>query len=938
MNEPSMISPANPCASAIAAKIADSSSDRSTFFVFPTQVSADSWAEVSLRTQEKAAVEMDRFIGWDDFLARIREPNIPASKKAADQKSRLLWALLILKEQEDRPFLRSLLKPGTIPALPLAASLARLAPSLPDLPAALSGLSTTPSKKAEIADYLAIADRYSRFLEKHSLYEPSQVRLAKEKSGHFILFEPALMPGFAKMSQSLIEACSIELFELGSHGPGANARDRALLKFRTFREEAQYVLANCAALLENGVRPEEIAISAPTCGPEFQAHVKLLARQFALPIEFRSGEPLSASPFGRLLASLSRASSEGFSLRTMERLFDRGPFVWKEDESARGLLRYASRFHIPEFSADKRYMSELWARTFSACADPGATVIDFYASLRKAALSIEGAGSFPALRRALYDFKDGFIEAENLPYEADRRLARVFEELDALEQWHSHFDHPALFAKPFDILMLELGETSYKASAQTEASAISIYPFHLGMLAASSIHFALDVSQNSLDTTLSYLSRTPKEIQPYLGEENDVGKEVLESFNAVNAVYCHAERTLSGYSVPHPYFSGAEVGAGSAAKTIKPDEIPATFDSEEAQAWRESAPTMLPTAQPENRRGAALGFFPSGNPERRRFPPPAMEGVSLVAARPLSRQRLLKLPACDAAPRLKISPARLKNMTQCPFKWFSACVPGIDKGPSALADLAEGSLSHALISAVLLEVAARDGSYNPAHIEAYLSWLDASFRRVLASITKQNGPSIEPSLEAAYPKIRNRIAQLLDFETDFSEEGWDIGNFEVSLSRAYEDLGLTLEGRADRISKRRSGFGSAGEAETYAVIDFKKKTTPKKRDFLADGNGKLRDFQIASYAAMLEGQGKKVERALYWSIEESRPFVVFGQGGARADSAAFDPERKALGAALASVARIMDAGSFLSITPSAESCDSCSMKPLCRAHFSSEHL
>ena len=935
MNESSMIAPANPRASAIAAKIEESSGDRSAFFVFPTQVSADSWAEVSLRTRGKSAVEADRFIGWDDFLIQIRSPNIPANRKAADQKSRLLWAFMILKEQVDQPFLRSLMKPGIVPALPLAANLARLAPSLPKLATtlrALSAIPATPAKNAEIADYIAMADRYSRFLEKHRLYEPDQVRPAREESCHFILFEPALMPGFAAMSQSLIEACSIELFELEPRGLEEKARDRALLKFRTFREEAQYVAANCAALLENGARPEEIAISAPDCGPEFQAHVKSLARQFALPIEFRSGEPLSSSPFGKLLASLSRASSEGFSLRTMERLFDRGPFRWKADALARGLIRYAAKFHIPEFSADKRYMSELWAKTFSACADPGAPLIDFYDALRKAALSIEGAGSFSALRRALYDFKNGFFEDDALPYEADRRLARIFEELDTLEQWHTHLDQPELSAKPFDILMLALDETSYKDSAQGKAGAISIYPFHLGMLVAGSIHFVLDLSQNSLDSALNYLSRTPKELQQYLGEGTDVSRELLESFNAVNAVYCHAERSLSGYSVPHPYFSGA----GATVKTIRLDEIPMTFDSGEIQAWRESAPDMMPIAQPENRRGAAMGIFPSGSQEPRRFPPPAMEGTRIVAARPLAKRRLLGLPACDATPYIKISPARLKNMTQCPFKWFASCVPGIDKGPSALADLAEGSLSHDLIRAVLLEAAARDGAFNPAHIEAYLGWLDISFKKALASITRQNGPSIEPAMKAAYPKIRHRIAQLLNFESDFSAEGWDIGNFEVSLFKVYEDLGLTLEGRADRISARRSDSDSADEAETWAVIDYKKKTTPKKRDFLADENGKLRDFQIASYAAMLEGQGKPVERALYWSIEESKPYVVFGQGGARADSSAFDPERKALAAALASVSRIVDEGGFLAITPSAESCASCSMKPLCRAHFSSE--
>ncbi len=932
MTEQEFAAPGNPGGSDIAKKISSCLAERKICFVFPTQVSADSWAEAALSLPGLEALETDRFLGWDGFLDRITSANIPKGRKKADARSRLLWAMSLLEEQRKKPFLRSLMSQVTAPPLSVAPGFARLAPTLRGIAVRLRTLSGDlpgGEREAELGEYLELAEKYSRFLDQNLLYEPAHLHPSTDRERHYILFEPSLMPGHAAVAAELDNACSVEVHSSRAQGGEPEDGESPILqKFATLHDELGYVLASCASLIEAGLQPEDIAISFPNPGPEIQAHLRLIAGQWGLPVDFRAGKTLAASPFGHLLTSISRASAEGFSLRTLRMLFDQGAFRWKEIDLARKLIRFASRYHIPELSADRQYMSEIWKRTLSLCPDPGADVRAFHASLLKAARSIAGAGSFAKLRGALHEFKDKYLDEKDIDPEADRTLERIFEELDGFDQWHGYLRAPDLRASPLDILLLALDATPYRTAES--ANAISVYPYHLGMLLASPIHFVMDASQDSLKPARGYFSRIPEELRDLIGEE-EIDEAVLSSFDAVHAVYCHAGKGLSGFSVPHPWF----LRNAARQHMVDGQGIPPLPDALEARAWRDSAAGELPARLAARSLRAARGILePDGRGNL--YPSSTLCGKSRVAATALDPGALLALPACDAAPFYKISPGRLKSLMECPIKWFMTCVPGIDGGSSAAAVLAEGSLAHALIRTLLQDIALRDGGFRPERIEDYMGWLDGIFESALSQILRQDGPSLEPSLEAAYPKIRDRIARILDFETGFRAEGWDIGSFETTLSRTYAELGLSLEGRADRISVRSSPGAPAGSG-AYAIIDYKKKNTPRKRDFLVDESGLLHDFQIAGYATMLEGEGKEVERALYWSIEESKAVTVFGPGGVRPDAGEFQPERVAFASALDRASRTIREGAFMAVRPTPEGCSSCPVRPICRAHFSSEN-
>lgn len=713
-----------------------------------------------------------------------------------------------------------------------------------------------------------------------------------------------------------------------------NGRTPTLRKYATFREEIQDVLGQCAALVDEGLEPSDLAISAPSLTPDVQAHLAAMAEKFGLPLAFHAGEPLSASPFGRLLRSLSGAQAEGFSLRTLRELFGKGALAWRDQRAAAALVRYAARYCLPEFSADRQAMAALWKKTFASCQSPlGAEARAFYDALISAAAAISGAKSFDALRRALHDFMDDFLAAPERGSPADRSIENIFNGLDALDAEHRFLGAPPLAATPFEALLIALDTTTY--SPPQSANAIAVYPYRLGMLLASSAHFVIEASQDSLEPALMSRAPVPREIQACLPPGKDLGDAAFRAFDAVRAVYCHAESSLSGFTVPHPYF----LRSGIAAEEIAMGSLPPTPDAREAMSWRNSAPGTLPDALPRPCAEAGLGLL-GGEPGGGRFPPPALSAAAQPGGRNVESQNrldpgfLLALRACDAAPLVKFSPSRLKNMQECPFKWFASCLPDLDSG-AGTANTAEGSLAHALIRMLLQRVQDADGGFIAANLDEYRSWLDETFDRALEQTLRQQGPALEPSLSAARLKIQDRIERLLTFEAAFASEGWEIGAFEVALAMPLETLGIAFEGRADRIAARAS---SGDGPRRLAIIDYKKGSTPKPSEFLVNAESLLRDFQLAGYAAMAESAGDLVEKALYWSIEAGKANFVFGSGKRRPDRASFEQERQALGKALDRAAAIIKAGNFLDATPGTLACQNCDAKALCRALYSSERL
>ena len=989
-------------ASPVAVKIASALDDPDLVFVFPTQIAADSWAKASLDFSGRTCINLDRFLGWDSFLGSLRQIPDSLELREADTRSRLLWACSLLEGKEKKPNLKRLVNPDRTPPKSMAWSLAAAAPFLQDAAACIREKindGSLPQDDALIRDYEFLWADYASFLRKHGIYEPASLPLRSEAGGRFLLFYPSLMPGYSPELFACSAALSIEIWapeELKSttaaeiiktqsppegiqaspltQGSPAVPAVRAfqpplLLSFASLRDELEYVFGVCRRWLDQGVPASELALSLPSLGADIIAHVSRIARSWGLPLQFRSGRALSDSPIGKLLSASMQALSEGFSRRSLETLFDPSLAEWKEATSCLALLDLARRYHIPELSSDPEYMRILWAKTLRLAPEQAESAIPFFTTLRSSCAAISGSRSFSSLRIALHAFIDDLLVERNFSDYANRTLQRIFEELSSLETWEARLTDSLPAFSPIELLLAVLEHSHYTPDESLEA--ISVYPYHLGILSAARLHFILEASMESAIPAIRLLSRAPQEIGARQ-DEAALTQALFDSMRMVNGVFCHAENSLEGYSVAHPYF----FRRSAQRITIQPAEIPPSPEILETKAWQNLDVISLPTRLPALALEAAQGSFSGPTTRFQTLPPPIFfdaEGCLRQKPEPrpaLDPASLLRLRAFNAAPLFKLNPRGLGYISLCPFRWFLSGIPGMEEEIADPAILAEGMLMHDMIRRLLAEPQSATELGEKASPtlpgQAGLSLDDRiqnAFQSALKKTLNRSGHSLQIALESAYPKIRDRIGRILAYENTLSEESWLKSDFERVLWMELPELGLRLEGRADRVVFRPAPNGSripssqAGEEAAFAssfqatggvlvkplstrpeclLLDYKRKRCPAKKEFLADEEGKVQDFQINAYAAMLESSGFTVLQALYWSIEDNKPVVVFGSGKQRPDRASFEPERRALHNALAEASERIHNGRFLEIKPSAQACLDCAFRAVCRIHFSAE--
>ncbi len=897
-------------------------------FVFPTQIAADSWAEAALEFSGFRSINLDRFLGWDRFLEKARIKNQGSEAREADLHFRLLWATNVLEKDGKNPFLQRLGAQGSEPAPALVWNLAASAPFLDTAEARLQARAATGNLAFDetlASDYRMLAAHYKNYLRTHNVYESGNLPLQGMKDEYYLFFYPSLMPGFDDALSLGLKELNFELWEPVSP-------DAKLLEFPSLKDELDYVLGACRALLDKGQAPSGIAISIPGTSQDLAAYLSQAARSWGLPIKFRFGRSLSDSPPGRLFRNLSQALAEGFSQRSLLALFDPSILPWKDTQACLALERVAKRFSIPELSAHPGYMQEIWNNTLQLCTPEESAVPAFYRLLKKSCNAIVRASSFRTLDVAIHGFVDDFLDESRFYSYAERTLERIFAELGALEAWDEELLTAWKSLRPFEIFQCALEHRTYNPVESSEA--LSVYPYHLGIMVSASVHFVLEASQDSANGALGILSRAPEELA-LPRDDAALSDSLFNSFATTKALYCHAQRSLNGYSIAHPYFS-----LSSAQKiNVGPDSIPQTLELREAAAWKSINPATLPTSLPFLPYTASHGLFTTMLAGPKFLWPPLFLQSDAEEPRAKPNQSLLfRLKAFNAEPLIKLNPRGLQFLSLCPFRWLSSGIPDFDQAGGDQYLLAEGSLLHDMIR-ILLEARSR-GEKPSLESTSGEEAIERAFAMALARVARKNGPSLTVHLESSYPRIHDRIARILAYEPDFVSEGWVENEFERRLSMDEPSLGIRLDGRADRISYRSHPGQERAEIphmET-ALVDYKRRRCPTKKEFLADESGLLKDFQITAYTVMLESENVHMEKALYWSIDEDKAVIVFGPGGDKADRAAFEPEIQAFRKALAEASEKISAARFLEIKPSKDACRDCHAKAVCRAHFSSERV
>ncbi|MEN6476491.1 MAG: PD-(D/E)XK nuclease family protein [Rectinema sp.] len=932
----------------IGVRIGEGLGDRHLSFVFPSQIAADAWASAVCRMPGVRSVETARFLGWDAFRNILSAPACPEDREPANDASRLLWAAGVMESRRGKSGTAD--ENGAKDLSPaFLGFFARIAPELDALAAACSRSSAVASEPT-LRGYLALRADYSRFLETNSLYEPESLDIGSAPKGErYVVFAPELLPGWAAVAASPAGE-AIEAFPADF-----TPSETRLVRFDDTRKELAWVFSRCARLLDSGIHPSDLAISLPSPDPSTRAQLVRSAGEFGLRLSFRWSEPLTMSPFGTLLRTLSSARADGRSLASMRAFLGARAIPWKDPEAADKLLAFGLKYRILK-QTGKSHRDDIWEKTFSLCPhDPGLRA--YYRKLKGAMDGIAQAADFAALRGVLHDFRDVFLDESSLPAATVRTTERIMDELEMLDAAARRLKNTSANRgtgssrlDAFGLFMTRLSAARYLPKG--DGGTIPVYPYGISTLLPAKAHFILESSQTGLHVSGSPFDFLGKERGSLLDEgagsatgdpTRPVGSTMpvdpaapdVMDFSAAtaaacaapgNAIFCHADKGFSGWTVPHPCFLGwgmeGERKDAEAAKIVA--EAPSAA---EAAAWEGSG--RFPASLFALQRAAALGDMQGGP-----YPCLTVSGASRVPAgtRTLGPEAVAAARALRAVGSengmIRFSASSLRAFSHCSFAWFMNATPGArdrEEVDEAFPATVAGDFAHSAVRAIY-DIIRRDGPYDPARSGTYKRLVPQAAAEALERLARRYGPFVVPMAESWLPLLCDRLERLIDAEAGLA--GWEAGDFEHSMSMPLPGSDILLEGRADRIANR-------GNTE-YLVVDFKKKRLPKPKDILVDSDGAISDFQIAAYVELCEHEKIPVSRAWYWSLEDAESLVVFGPGGLKSGPEEYRQERQALIDALTGAAVRIRGGHFLIPDPVHGDCEECGWRAACRALFVSE--
>ncbi|HTX73019.1 MAG TPA: PD-(D/E)XK nuclease family protein [Rectinemataceae bacterium] len=887
--------------------LAGAVADGATRFVFPSQAAADSWSRRAPALFGLAAVETARFMGWD----RFKEERLSrrSDLRPADRVARMMWAATVVARQARSPFLRKILGPFP-PSEAFTAFLARIPPSL-----ALVGKVPEGLEDELLRDLGRLRADYAEFLATKALFEPGWESLPEPEEGErFFIIAPELMEDYDRYSSALegrrdIMLCRLPAPELPT-----------MLRFPSLFEELRWTFLQIARLLDEGCRPEDVAVTLPSLDAA-APYVRAAAERAGVPIALREGELLSSTPFGRALSGIDACVRRGFAFDAMRDLLLDRFLAWKGSraEAARDLIQFGIEYHAYAPYTDSGRKVDVWEESFETSG--GGRFSDlraFYRDLKRALRGIATAGSFRDLLREIAAFRSAFLDESGWDEAEVMRVQRAMVELGSLVRSEEELGLAGGLPEPFALFLRLLGETRYVPRGGEVA--VPVYPYRVSALLCVRHHFVLGCSQDG--TSVRYAAL------PYLREDQKerlglADRDASGDFSAAYALDSgcrpsYAEQGIGGWSAPAPRFPSAPPSAGEHERLILNDPLAA-----EARAWSTAA--GLPAALLPMQKEAALRAAPSL----------AAKGSDYGSSGTLasSRARVAVLaPRLTAAGLLRLSATQLEEYLACPFGWLLARGLGLEEEPSGVgffdARLA-GEMAHAAIRALFQEIAA-SGPFVSAQRARYEALIPAVLNEALRRFEAEKGPFLVPMFSAYRPLLADRLRRLLAAESWM--EGWEAGEFEASFERDYPELGALLQGRADRVAQR---------GDEIAIIDYKKRKLPRKADLVIDpdpeGGGGLAALQIAAYVTLAEAGGGRVERAAYWSIEDAKRLVVVGEDGLRSreDYAA---ELLAFERSLAVVAKGLAAGDFR--LGSGEACaaggDTCGWAAICRCRYATE--
>ncbi len=822
--------------------------DAESCFVFPSRIAARLWLFRALSLTGLPALPAEMFSAWDAFkmncCAAQQEGFRPAS-----QILRLLFALHITELNAQKPFFSVLIPPiharnGSI----FAQWLAGILPQLDHWEKRQQNAAKHAVPEAD--DLQLLKQKYTEFLERQHLFEPSWVGAAfTPHAKRYIIFYPELMEDFSEYRELLQDRAEIFILPTLSL---AHSKP-PLTVFNTIRNEIRTTVLRIESLLSAGVLADSIAVSVADL-PDVHAYLKRECALRAIPVEFRLGFKLGEQQAGRLFTQLERCIEERYSFESMKTLLHNAHIPWKNKDAIKAFINFGIRNNCLVSWTENNARKNVWLEAFKQPISPQRhhfeeelwerdTARSWFKTFMQNAERLVHAESFSEVQKNYFLFRKSCIDVSAFSQEDDAVMGRcisVLQELSLLDAEYADY----LPKKPFRFFTARLDNELYVP--QNSGTAVSVFPFRVAAATPFEHHFILNCTEKASRVLYQKLPFLRKDAREALGvTETDASS----SFFAVYAAYGQgqfscSEQTFSGFSIAQNLFETQKVFSAEAAAAVP------TEDSFAAEYGFFTGTDSFPAAvYPVQKQG--FNRFDSLKEK------PAFSFITQPFAGKLPElSQVLAHRYEDTA--LYISQTDLSRFSRCAVLWFLQAVLSVGEADTD-AELFNpryiGLTCHKVLELLYKKINETDTVFIAEKKEVYAAWARELLNSLAYTQTDFRGPLAAPFIESLKKRVMDSVNFVLNFDAE-KLNGFQPLIMEEELRFMHNSH--LFRGKIDRISYRAAD-------DTAVILDYKTGAVPSAADYKSEP---MQDFQIPMYLFLSENSRFKtpVEHAFFLDI------------------------------------------------------------------------
>ena len=836
--------------------------DENSVFVFSTEIACTSWQDKLLEDEIVEAIPLEKFIAWDKFKSEAVRSKIQ-NKTSIPSVLRKLFASFIIEEnnlncKNGSPLFLSIINPEYAQtAQSFTNWLTNLLPQLQNWKEKTeSKIKDFSELDAESKDLLTLYQKYSEFLEKHSLFEPAWEKPPfYSNNKHYFIFYPEILEDYSEYESLLIDAEKENLLSL-IHCPKSLNEKPQVNYFSNTRTELRKAILLVNKLHQEEKTPyEKIALHIPQIS-EIRPYIKRELELYNIPYKMRSGKSLTEYPEGRLFELINNCYTENFNFETLSALFADAHFPWKVKTEIDQLLEFALKNHCVCSYDNKDILEQNFLE------NPQETrAFEFYKTAKKLITKINEANSFIQIRNSYFEFRDTFFAIENFTENANLILGRCISELASLIDIENSY--PDVNCKNHFNFFVEL-LSSKEYLAQCTNSGVSIFPYKVACQCNFDYHIVLQSTQKNLSINYSQLDFLSKTKRDFLNlKDSNVSDFFINCYSTSSekeTFYFASQKTFSGYALAYSTF----------------EEINRTSETTDTEDLYNTEKLFLTNNPKTNDYKFSKEIFST---QKNGFSNWILnrEEKSSEYEKDICKKisSVLKNKLCTPEGKLRVSATSLNAFYQNPAKWFNEKILQIEEystETSIVDNVFIGIIYHEIIKRLFTMI-----KNSTEHFEfpentlpkKYSDFIFENTSDVVKNFPESTGTKQKISLltkEFLVTQEKNIYQNLINFMQSFLSffNEYKIISIEEKFTMDGKTSDYFIEGTLDCVI--------LSPDDKITIVDFKTFKFPDKE----------KDLQLLLYIKLYEnylkekGLDLKVDQACFFSIIQAKPQVQLG--------------------------------------------------------------